>query len=159
AVLPKENYICDTTVVEWEIAEIDGLKRCWNLTADLLGEPLGGNPHGDRQANPEIWFFHDLTDVPAMSSIELGENGSAWHAAKNRADAEKAAKAIERALLESKPDAKLQQELISPRSPFRVQSAADEESLPAEGRAALAPLKDELAALKKKPLPPIPFTH
>jgi mono/diheme cytochrome c family protein len=159
AVLPKENYICDTTVVEWEIAEIDGQKRCWNLTADLLGDPLGGNPHSDCQANPEIWFFHDMTDVPALSSIELGEHGSAWHAAKNRADAEKAAKAIERAVLESEPDSKLYQELISLRSPFRVQSPGDEESFPAEARAALSPLKDELAAFKNKPLPPIPFAH
>src|SRR5262249_53204584 len=57
-VLPKGDYSCDTTIVEWELNEPDG-SRTWNLTADTMAAGTT-NPMPDRQGHPAVWHFLDM---------------------------------------------------------------------------------------------------
>ena len=56
---PQANYGADTTLVEWEIAEVSGMQRKWNLAQDVTGDFLAANPHADRLGNPAVWLFLD----------------------------------------------------------------------------------------------------
>ena len=60
-VLPKLTHGGDTTVVVLEITELEGQKRTWNLTRDVLAdfEKIGKeNPHKDAYGN-KSWYFYD----------------------------------------------------------------------------------------------------
>jgi hypothetical protein len=102
-----------------------------------------------------------MTEMAGGGSA-TGAAWAAWHAAaanNDRAALEKAAREIADLIESPHSHADLAKQLTSPQSPFWVNSTADENVLPAEGRAAVAQLRDELAALKKSPLPPVPFAH
>ncbi len=59
AASPKEgNHICDTTIVEFEIAEVGGKQRVWNLTRDVVDSVHAGNPHSDAAGNRGVWRFY-----------------------------------------------------------------------------------------------------
>ena len=63
AVFPRGDYGADSTLIEFEINEIDGKKRGWNLTADLLSdlhESGKGNAHRDSHGNASTWCLLDL---------------------------------------------------------------------------------------------------
>src|SRR5262249_13191774 len=63
-VLPKANYICDTTVVELTIARPAG-SAVWDLTRDIvddLHQNGKGNPHSDRLGNAAVWHFYDMAN-------------------------------------------------------------------------------------------------
>ena len=51
SVSPLKNHGADSTLVEWEIAEVGGVERKWNLTNDVLDDLLAGNPHADKHGN------------------------------------------------------------------------------------------------------------
>jgi len=57
-VFPRANYGADTTVIEFNVEEADGQRR-WNLTTDVVGDFLAGNPHADRLGNAATWCFLD----------------------------------------------------------------------------------------------------
>ena len=59
SVTPLKNHGADSTLVEWEIAEVGGKRRKWDATADLLDDLLAGNPHADRHGNAATWWFLD----------------------------------------------------------------------------------------------------
>ena len=63
---PAENYGADTTLVDWEIAEIGGESRKWNLTQDVSGDFLAANPHADRLGNKLVWLFLDGRGGPSL---------------------------------------------------------------------------------------------
>ena len=63
---PAENYGADTTVIEWEIAEVGGESRKWNLTQDVTGDFLAANPHADRLGNKSVWLFLDGRGGPSL---------------------------------------------------------------------------------------------
>jgi hypothetical protein len=169
-VLPKENYFCDTTVVELEVRERDGARRTWSLTQDLV-TGTNGNPHPDRQGNPEVWHFVDLAgagqrpaDAPPDSALARWRQTVA-DAARGKAgpaEIEKAAATVQEALdapdAAKGPDARLYQGLLSEQSPFRP-AAAQEQALPAEARERLARLSAELAELQKQVAAAVPFAH
>jgi hypothetical protein len=73
AVFPKGGYECDSTMVEWEIAEHSGQKRVWNLNNDVVPDLLAGNPHADSFGNADVWYFRDLAkknlEAPANSGL------------------------------------------------------------------------------------------
>ena len=48
-ILPKGDYSCDSTAIELEIRSGD---KSWNLTQEMLNDPLSANPHGP-------WHFYD----------------------------------------------------------------------------------------------------
>jgi hypothetical protein len=58
-ILPRANYGADTTVIEFEIEETGGDRRRWNLTADVTGDFLAGNPHADAYGHAATWCFLD----------------------------------------------------------------------------------------------------
>jgi hypothetical protein len=172
-VLPKKEYSCDTTVVELEISELEGAKRVWNLTTDLLTDPLEGgrgNPHRDGHGNRDVWHFCDLADDQPAGGTGDGSALARWRAAVEQVAAGKAERnAIDKAALEVEqalqavevlkgPDARLYQDLTAVGSPF-LSRALEEQALPAEERQKLARLTTELDSLKKDPPPPPPFAH
>lgn len=48
---------CDLTLVDLTVTELDGLRRTWNLSADVADSVLQGNPHMDRFGNQKVWLF------------------------------------------------------------------------------------------------------
>jgi hypothetical protein len=172
-VLPKETYYCDTTVVELDVAERDGARRTWNLTQDLVPDPLEGgrgNPHGDRQGHADVWHFYDMAGSTPSAAAPPGSALALWRQAiadagrgqAGRGEIEKAAAAVQQALLaadaSSGPDARFYQDLTSERSPFRP-ATQDLQVLPAEARDRLARLSAELADLQKQVAAPVQFAH
>ena len=63
---PAENYGADTTLIDWEIAEVGGDSRKWNLTQDVTGDFLAANPHADRLGNKSVWLFLDGRNGPSL---------------------------------------------------------------------------------------------
>jgi hypothetical protein len=66
---PKGAHPCDTTLIELVIAEVGGRERVWNLTADVIGTLLAGNPHADGQGQAGVWHFYAEKSVAAHSVI------------------------------------------------------------------------------------------
>ncbi len=66
SVTPLKNHGADTTLVEWEIAEVGGQGRRWNATADLVDDLLAGNPHADRHGNKSVWWLFDARSGPRL---------------------------------------------------------------------------------------------
>ncbi len=56
---PQSNYGADTTLIEWELTEVGGTERRWNLSQDVTSNFLTSNPHGDRRGNGAVWWFLD----------------------------------------------------------------------------------------------------
>jgi hypothetical protein len=66
SVSPLASHGADTTLIEWEIAELEGKKRRWNLTEDVVDDLTAGNPHADRMGHAAVWCFLDLRDGPQL---------------------------------------------------------------------------------------------
>ncbi|MGA2443606.1 MAG: alpha-galactosidase, partial [Tepidisphaeraceae bacterium] len=80
---PRENYYCDSTLVELVITEIGGASRVWNLVKDVSAEIQSGNPHADSLGNAAVWHF--LTAEPSIIEDSLmaprpipGPRADAW---------------------------------------------------------------------------------
>jgi hypothetical protein len=147
-VLPKENYICDTTAVELVIATADG-STSWDLSRDLVDDPLQANPHADRQGNKSVWHFLDMANSNRARQAVTDPALAAWQKVAVRGKAEEiqlAAEEFQKTF--TKTDAA---------SPFWINRPEDEGILPDAARATLAKLRGELDALKKTPLPPAPL--
>ena len=151
-VLPKANYICDTTTVDYTIALADGSKS-WNLAGDVTADLLQdgkGNPHADRYGNAGVWSFWDMADSrrgqpsadPALTAWDRAEAGS------DRAAVEQAALAFQKAF--TRTDAA---------SPFRIKNVEDEAALPEPTRETLARLSRELDDLKKTAAAPVEYAN
>jgi len=56
---PRANYGADTTLIEFNLEEVDGAGGRWNLAADVTGDFLSGNPHADQYGNATTWCFLD----------------------------------------------------------------------------------------------------
>ena len=65
------NHGCDTTIIEFEIAEVGGQGRVWDLVKDVVDSVHAGNPHGDALGNADVWHFSSVeaasTAPPAPS--------------------------------------------------------------------------------------------
>jgi hypothetical protein len=159
-VLPKANYICDTTVVELVIAPEDG-SAVWDLTRDLLDsshEGGKGNPHSDQYGNKAVWHFLDMADnFRGQAPGVAGDAALAhWHELVHRA----AGKTFKPSQIAEAAEAFNKQFMQAPgRNPFRIQRPTDRRFLPAQSRALLAKLGRELDDLRKKPLPPVEFAN
>ncbi len=55
---PKGTHYCDTTIIELVLTEVGGRERVWNLTQDVMGTLLAGNPHTDAQGQADAWHFY-----------------------------------------------------------------------------------------------------
>ena len=52
------NHVCDTTIIELEIAEVGGQGRLWNLAKDVVDSIHAGNPHADALGSADVWRFY-----------------------------------------------------------------------------------------------------
>jgi hypothetical protein len=66
SVLPRANHGADSTRIEFEIAEIGGQERRWNVVRDVIDDLLAGNPHADKLGNKAVWCFLDLRNGPSF---------------------------------------------------------------------------------------------
>jgi len=64
SVTPLKNHGADTTLVEFEIAELGEKRRTWSATADLIDDLLAGNPHPDRHGHDRVWWLLDARNQP-----------------------------------------------------------------------------------------------
>ena len=56
---PRRNdHACDLTHVDLTIRESIDSGRSWNLSRDVSGAILSGNPHADSQGNRNVWYFY-----------------------------------------------------------------------------------------------------
>ena len=170
-VLPKQDYTCDTTVIEVNIAEVspnsstgenkDKSGRVWNLTRDIVDDPLQGgkgNPHTDRYGNAGVWAFEDMADRHRALPTGGPQNDALVQWRKAAADAgdtvtadatvRQASEAFGRAFT-----------LADEKSPFWINSAADDTALPAASRDTLTKLTAQLETLKKNAPPPIAYAN
>jgi hypothetical protein len=147
-VLPKENYICDTTTVDWVITTADGAAT-WDLTKDLLDNPHQGNPHADRQGHKGVWHFLDMANSNRAKQASGDPALTAWQ----RVAADGKRDEIERASEEFGKTFTL----ADVRSPFWINRLEDEKELAVAHRESVAKLLQELDTLKKTPLPPVPM--
>ena len=86
-VLPKGDYSCDTTVIEWELAARDNSNNVWNLTRDVLaGIGEGTHSFPDSLRHPAVWALCDMDGQAAMAEAPPGSLMQKWFAAvKHRA--------------------------------------------------------------------------
>ncbi|MBN2559594.1 MAG: hypothetical protein JXQ75_01505 [Phycisphaerae bacterium] len=55
------DHICDTTIVELQLAEVGGKERVWSLTKDVVDSVHASNPHDDASGNAAVWHFYAST--------------------------------------------------------------------------------------------------
>src|SRR5579872_6335730 len=156
----------DITTVELVIAALDGT-AAWDLTRDVLGNLLDGNPHSDSLGNPAVWHFddmagsHRLERMPAVDRL-FDRCRAAFArdatAASSRPELDAAASEFQQAVDAAGPQSALLDDLTGPRSPFWVKSRDDAKYLSAEAQRELAQESAELDALKRR-LPPLPCAH
>jgi hypothetical protein len=65
------NHSCDTTIIEFRIAEVGGQGRVWDLAKDVVDSIHAGNPHADALGHADVWHFYSAaatqTVLPAPS--------------------------------------------------------------------------------------------
>ena len=146
-VLPKADYVCDTTLVQLRIAAADGSKL-WDVSKDLTVDPLAGNPHPDGYGNAAVWRFADAGEnSPGTSDARL----AAWS---------RAAAGGDRAALESAA-AELAKLIPAsdPKNPFRIQNSADETELSAPAREEIMAVARELDGVRAVKEPPLEYAN
>jgi hypothetical protein len=160
AIGPKEQYTCDTTTIELRIAQQSG--PTWDLTQDLLPNPLAGNPHADRFGHGSVWRFSEVDDQTLLlaGTENPGSVAASWQTAVRSGDRIKVAKAaaaigvlVQEAKAEG-PDGRLVSGLLSSKGPFYPESI---DELAPVLRDRLGKIRDELALLRSKPPPPLPL--
>jgi len=67
------NHSGDTTIIEWQIAEVGGQGRVWNLTKDVVDSVHAGNPHADASGTAGVWHFDAFT-APSEPPFRLESN-------------------------------------------------------------------------------------
>ncbi len=74
-----KSHVCDTTLVDITVSEIDGEKRIWNLTNDVVDHVQVGNPIADSYGNAGTWHFCARSSDSELSSrIPVGSTLSNW---------------------------------------------------------------------------------
>jgi hypothetical protein len=154
-VLPKNGHTCDTTVVELVIAQWDG-PAVWDLTCDVVGDLLQGNPHADRLGNRDVWHFCDMADSTRGGRDGFRAGLADWdRTAAAVADGQRDRTELARAARRFQHDFAL----TDARSPFWIRRRANEKHLPPEGREILTRLAAELDGLKRNPPPPVAYAN
>jgi hypothetical protein len=157
-VLPRANYVCDTTVVDLEIALADG-SRIWNLAGDLVPDPhVGGqgNPHADRYGNPGVWSFMDMANSHRGTADANRPELAAWERAVAEARTGKTSRKV---LEQAARSATKSLAFEKSRSPYWIKRPEDEAALSAEARMELRRLRQEIVSLRKTTFPPPEFAN
>jgi hypothetical protein len=151
-ILPKKEYTCDTTVLELTVTEVEGQKRSWSLTHDVLEGARAGS-----EANPMgVWCFYDMAKKSGSTGLAPDSALAKWMAGGDADEVQAALVAPEAA---KGPNAKLLKDLTDPKGPFLGAARREDGALSGEIREALAKMRAELADLKKTLPPAIPACH
>ena len=70
AILPRANHGADSTLLEFEIAEVGGENRHWNV-ANLVPRLGVANPHPGASGVEPVWCFLDTRDGPKFLTEKL----------------------------------------------------------------------------------------
>ena len=151
-ILPKKEYTCDTTVLEIAVAEVEGQKRAWSLTHDVLEGVRAGS-----EANPMgVWCFYDLGKKSGSTALAPDSALAKWLAGGQADDVQQALLAPD---APESPNARLLKDLTDPKGPFLGAARKEETALTDETREALSKMRAGLAELKKSLPPAIPTCH
>lgn len=155
-ILPKGEYSCDTTLVQFEI---DDERRVWKLQSDVLTD-FGSNPHADNYGNASVWHFYDLSTQPA-DPVQKGSLLAKWRDSTNASDRFKVATELQEALLTKTNSAvtNLLGDLTNPHSAFWNPARSDEAAFSTTTREQLAVLRAETDSIRKTALPPIEMAN
>jgi len=65
----RGEHTCDTTAIEFTIAELGAPPRTWELARDVVENIQAANPHADSLGNPAVWYFYapGAWDAPGRS--------------------------------------------------------------------------------------------
>ncbi len=82
-ILPKMGHGADSTTVDFEIAEVGGADRKWNVARDVIADFLRSNPHADSHGNAATWCFLDVQSGPvylaeAATNVERQPGLNVW---------------------------------------------------------------------------------
>lgn len=91
SVLPKNGHGADSTLVELVISELEGERRVWNLSQQVLPdvhEQGSGMQHGDAYGHSHVWNFFDLVPTPTLltqfvKDAEKTPGLQVWHGAED----------------------------------------------------------------------------
>jgi len=82
SVTPLKNHGADTTALDFQVMEVEGSRRKWNVVQDLLDALPSGNPARDSHGNADVWWLLDtrggpnlMTDLARDISGKAGLNG------------------------------------------------------------------------------------
>lgn len=161
-VYPKGGYECDTTLVEFEIAETSGQKRVWDINRDVVPDFLASNPHSDSFGNADVWYFRDLAEKE-MSAPE-GTGFAQWTVLA-RSDGSKSSDVaevvirIQRELLEGAAKSRIYESFSVPRGAFWTSLRNEQKIFAPDKWKKLADFKAELATLRNNPPPPVEMAN
>jgi len=162
-VFPKGDYSCDSTIVELEITEVEGLKRAWSLSHDVAGDLLAGNPHPDTLGNLEVWYFRDLSEkspaAPPGSGLARWFELTKQTPHKELNEITNVAVQVEKELQDATMTNGVYGSFASARGAFWMPLKNDENNFSEEARSNLKKSKVELAALRNEVPPAIAMTH
>jgi hypothetical protein len=117
------NHACDLTAIDLIITELDGEKRQWRLSKDVVEDGIAANPHADSRSNKAVWHFYSMppeTKTPTAPASD-GSLLAKWLDAasgKRTEDAAKLADQLQTLLVQpadklSPADAALRTQLLS----------------------------------------------
>jgi len=157
-ILPKADHVCDTTLIDFQITELGGQKRVWDVVKEAATDFLKQNPRPDSFGNAAVWNFIDL--AAGAKGIDetnlLARYNSALRA--QNPDAKNIADEIQHAI-QTKADTNLYESLMAPSGAFWSPLRDDEHVFKPEIRQSIDKLRTELADLKKNPPPPLDYAH
>jgi hypothetical protein len=161
-ILPKGEYSCDTTLIEFEISEYGDPSlggRVWKLQSDVLSD-FASNPHADNYGNTSVWHFYDLSTKPA-DPVTRGSLLSKWRASTNHTEKAKLATELQQSLATKTNAAitNLYADLTNPRSIFWNPARSDTSAFSKQTRDQLTALRTEADSLRKTTLPQIEMAN
>ena len=109
AIGPRDgNHACDLTEVDLTLQATDGEPRTWQLSRDVAGDMLAGNPHADHFGNAGVWHFYTeaaTTDGQYAPVIPTGSALARWRDEQDPAAKQALAEEVARLLTGPRPAA------------------------------------------------------
>lgn len=119
------NHSCDSTQVVFQISEVEGEKRTWDLSSDVVSRIRDANPLSDSYDHPEVWHFHSRSP-DRNSFFPPGTILAEWrNAVRDGRAAEELAQLVQNLLTQTKEeqwneaDLELRNSLLSWTGPLR----------------------------------------
>ena len=154
-ILPKNGHTCDTTTVELTIEDSAKGKK-WDLTRDLIVDPLSSNPRADSDGNQGVWRFMDMSAGGRGPEAKDGPSWGIWDSAvKEFKDSKRDRSGLEQAAAEFQKSFTV----TDARSPFRIRRPEDERALDPPLRDTLAKLRFDLYNLQRSHPPPLEYAN